>query len=62
MLHCLLFGIQEGKKREDGNVGGDFILIENENALPRDNLPQGKTVHFTKGPKNGLAQFVYREE
>ncbi len=41
-----------GKKLEDGDVGGDFIIIENENALPRDKLPQGKTVHFTNGPKN----------
>ncbi len=53
MLHYVLFGIQEGKKElEDGNVGGDFIIKENENALPRDKLLQGKTVHFTKGPKN----------
>ncbi len=52
MLHYVLFGIQEGKKLEDGNVGGDFIIIENENALPRDKLPQGKTVHLTKDPKN----------
>ncbi len=59
----MLFGIQEEKKElEDCNVGGDFIIIENENALPRDELPQGKTVHVTKGPKNGLAQFVYLEE
>ncbi len=50
----MLFGIRKEKKKEleDGNVGGDFIIIENENALPRDKLPQGKTVHFTKGPKN----------
>ncbi len=37
MLHYVLFGIRKGKKElEDGNVGGDFIIIENENVLPRD--------------------------
>ncbi len=37
MLHYALFSIQEGKKElEDGNVGGDFIIIEDENVLPRD--------------------------
>ncbi len=41
MGHYALFGIQEGKKElEDGNVGGDLIIIENENALPRDKLPR----------------------
>ncbi len=40
MEHYALFGIRKGKKElADGNVGGDFIIKENENALPRDELP-----------------------
>ncbi len=39
---------REKKELEDGNVGGDFIIIENENVLPRDELPRS----FWKGLKN----------
>ncbi len=41
MGHYALFGIQEEKKElENGDVGGGFIIIENENVLPRDQLPR----------------------
>ncbi len=41
MLYYALFGRRKGKKElENCDVGGDFIIIENENVLPRDKLPR----------------------